>query len=84
MLAIRCCDRFAPPGTEENFKEEFAGENADFHHLGCHIFQHQTSMSMALSILVTIELLNALNSVSEDQSMLAMPPWKNMFLIGNA
>jgi Ca2+ transporting ATPase len=68
--------------TEDNFKAEFQGENADFHEFGCHIFQHQTSMSMALSILVTIELLNALNSVSEDQSMLAMPPWKNMFLIG--
>jgi Ca2+ transporting ATPase len=38
-------------------------------------------MTMALSVLVIIELLNALNSVSEDQSLLAMPPWKNMYLI---
>jgi len=48
----------------------------------CDVFKDWTPMTMALTVLVMIELLNALNSVSEDQSMLAMPPWKNMFLIG--
>jgi len=47
----------------------------------CDVFEDWTPMTMALTILVMIELLNALNSVSEDQSMFAMPPWANMYLI---
>ncbi len=36
---------------------------------------------MALSVLVTIEMLNALNSLSENQSLLVMPPWVNIWLL---
>jgi hypothetical protein len=55
-------------------------------------------MTMALSVLVTIEMLNALNrfiisdkiflnnlfrffSLSENQSLLKMPPWTNKYLL---
>jgi len=38
-------------------------------------------MTMALSVLVTIEMLNAMNSLSENQSLIAMPPWVNIWLL---
>merc|ERR1712166_313093 len=57
------------------------GHNDYFGKSPCDVFHDETPMTMALTILVMIELLNALNSVSEDQSMLAMPPWANMYLI---
>lgn len=47
----------------------------------CSIFKDLHPMSMALSVLVTIEMLNALNSVSENQSLLVMPPWRNWSLL---
>lgn len=37
---------------------------------------------MALSVLVTIEMFNSLNSLSENQSLLRMPPWVNIWLLG--
>jgi len=54
-----------------------------FEGLECKIFEDPHPMTMALSVLVTIEMLNALNSVSENQSLLRMPPWQNMWLIGS-
>ncbi|XP_058875569.1 sarcoplasmic/endoplasmic reticulum calcium ATPase 2-like [Acipenser ruthenus] len=39
-------------------------------------------MTMALSVLVTIEMCNALNSLSENQSLMKMPPWSNLWLVG--
>jgi Ca2+ transporting ATPase len=39
-------------------------------------------MTMALSILVTIEMCNAVNSLSENQSLVMMPPWINPLLLG--
>ncbi|KAI0978361.1 hypothetical protein GJ496_002607 [Pomphorhynchus laevis] len=45
------------------------------------VTQNQAPMTMALSVLVTIEMLNALNSLSENQSLLVMPPWVNPWLV---
>jgi Ca2+ transporting ATPase len=56
-------------------------DNVDFAGIDCALFADPHPMTMALSVLVTIEMLNALNSVSENQSMFRMPPWQNMWLI---
>jgi len=53
----------------------------EFTDLACSVFKDLHPMTMALSVLVTIEMLNALNSVSENQSLLVMPPWRNWSLL---
>uniref|UniRef100_A0A3P8ZU55 Calcium-transporting ATPase n=1 Tax=Esox lucius TaxID=8010 RepID=A0A3P8ZU55_ESOLU len=57
-------------------------ENPEFEGLDCELFESPYPMTMALSVLVTIEMCNALNSVSENQSLLRMPPWENVWLLG--
>uniref|UniRef100_A0A4W5R5F9 Calcium-transporting ATPase n=1 Tax=Hucho hucho TaxID=62062 RepID=A0A4W5R5F9_9TELE len=57
-------------------------DNPDFANLECHVFESPYPMTMALSVLVTIEMCNALNSLSENQSLLRMPPWENIWLLG--
>ncbi|XP_056005069.1 calcium-transporting ATPase sarcoplasmic/endoplasmic reticulum type-like isoform X3 [Ostrea edulis] len=52
-----------------------------FKGVDCEIFDSPHPMTMALSVLVVIEMLNALNSLSENQSLLVMPPWSNKWLI---
>lgn len=48
----------------------------------CSVFKDPHPMTMALSVLVTIEMLNAMNSLSENQSLAVMPPWINLWLLG--
>uniref|UniRef100_A0A669BZ15 Calcium-transporting ATPase n=1 Tax=Oreochromis niloticus TaxID=8128 RepID=A0A669BZ15_ORENI len=57
-------------------------DNPEFDGLDCHVFESPYPMTMALSVLVTIEMCNALNSLSENQSLLRMPPWENIWLLG--
>jgi len=52
-----------------------------FKGISCEIFRAPEAMTMALSILVTIEMANALNSLSENQSLVVMPPWCNIWLL---
>jgi len=40
-----------------------------------------TASTLSLSVLVLIEMLNALNAISEDLSLITMPPWCNPYLI---
>ncbi|XP_053495826.1 ATPase sarcoplasmic/endoplasmic reticulum Ca2+ transporting 1, like [Ictalurus furcatus] len=56
-------------------------ENEDFAGIECEVFEAAPPMTMALSVLVTIEMCNALNSLSENQSLVRMPPWSNFWLL---
>ncbi|CAD5326752.1 unnamed protein product [Arabidopsis thaliana] len=38
-------------------------------------------MTLSLSVLVAIEMFNSLNALSEDNSLLTMPPWRNPWLL---
>ncbi|KDQ59419.1 hypothetical protein JAAARDRAFT_32974 [Jaapia argillacea MUCL 33604] len=58
--------------------------SAAFPEIGCEMFTNvmaRKATTMSLSILVTIEMFNAMNSLSENESLLALPLWKNPFLV---
>jgi Ca2+ transporting ATPase len=54
-----------------------------FKGIDCGVFSDPHPMTMALSVLVTIEMCNALNSLSENQSLVVMPPWQNFWLVAS-
>jgi len=58
-----------------------AAGGADWADIDCDVFSDPHPMTMALSVLVTIEMLNAMNSLSENQSLIMMPPWINIWLM---
>ena len=50
----------------------------------CDVFKPEgkaKASTLSLSVLVVIEMFNALNALSEDGSLLHMPPWVNPFLL---
>lgn len=40
-----------------------------------------TATTMSLSILVVVEMFNAMNSLSENESLLRLPVWRNPYLV---
>jgi len=55
-----------------------------FPQLGCEMFTNDMAKSattISLSILVTVEMFNAMNSLSENESLLRLPLWRNMYLV---
>merc|ERR1711966_535123 len=66
-----------------DFKVNNFIEGQDFTNNPCDYFVSGKvkASTLSLSVLVVIEMLNALNAISEDGSLLQMPPWKNPALI---
>ncbi|KAL4684598.1 hypothetical protein H8958_018221 [Nasalis larvatus] len=79
---------YAEDGPHVNYSQlthfmQCTEDNAHFEGIDCEVFEASEPMTMALSVLVTIEMCNALNSLSENQSLLRMPPWVNIWLVGS-
>ncbi|XP_024084170.1 calcium-transporting ATPase sarcoplasmic/endoplasmic reticulum type isoform X1 [Cimex lectularius] len=79
---------YSPDGPQMNYYQlthhlQCIGGGPEFAGVDCHIFHDPHPMTMALSVLVTIEMLNAMNSLSENQSLVTMPPWSNLWLIAS-
>ncbi|PGH15884.1 calcium-translocating P-type ATPase, SERCA-type [Polytolypa hystricis UAMH7299] len=56
----------------------------EFPEIGCQMFTNDMSKSastVSLSILVVIEMLNAMNALSSSESLLTFPLWNNMMLV---
>ncbi|EMC91448.1 hypothetical protein BAUCODRAFT_152707 [Baudoinia panamericana UAMH 10762] len=55
-----------------------------FPEIGCEMFSNdasRTASTISLSILVVIEMLNAMNALSSSESLLTLPLWNNMILV---
>lgn len=58
--------------------------SADFPDIGCVMFvddRAKAASTVSLSILVVIEMFNAINALSSSESLLTLPLWKNMILV---
>ncbi|PBP22853.1 calcium-transporting ATPase sarcoplasmic/endoplasmic reticulum type [Diplocarpon rosae] len=58
--------------------------SSQFSEIGCSMFANDSAKSastVSLSILVVIEMLNAMNALSSSESLLTLPLWENMMLV---
>ncbi|PGH29276.1 calcium-translocating P-type ATPase, SERCA-type [[Emmonsia] crescens] len=77
---------FNPAGPQITFWQltHFHKCSTQFPSIGCEMFSNDMSKSastISLSILVVIEMLNAINSLSSSESLLTFPLWNNMMLV---
>ncbi|RYP74639.1 hypothetical protein DL771_002905 [Monosporascus sp. 5C6A] len=58
--------------------------STEFPGIGCEMFANdmgKAASTVSLSILVVIEMLNAMNALSSSESLLTLPLWENMMLV---
>jgi len=64
-----------------NFHDCIRDTTSLFANVECSIFHDARPSTVSLSVLVTIEMFNALNALSENQSLLVVKPWSNMWVV---
>ncbi|KAG5983664.1 hypothetical protein E4U55_007588 [Claviceps digitariae] len=77
---------YNPQGPQITFRQlsRFHHCTADFPEIGCAMFSNdmaKAGSTVSLSILVVIEMFNAMNALSSSESLLSLPLWKNMMLV---
>ncbi|KAI0013477.1 calcium-transporting ATPase sarcoplasmic/endoplasmic reticulum type [Xylariaceae sp. FL0662B] len=72
------------PGISFYQLSHFHRCSAEFGDIGCEMFGNDMSKAastVSLSILVVIEMFNAMNALSSSESLLTLPLWDNMMLV---
>lgn len=77
---------YNPEGPQVNFRHltRFHHCSTEFPEIGCEMFSNdmaKAGSTVSLSILVVIEMFNAMNALSSSESLLTLPLWKNMMLV---
>lgn len=77
---------YNPAGPQITFRHltRFHHCSAEFPEIGCEMFTNdmaKAGSTVSLSILVVIEMFNAMNALSSSESLLTLPLWKNMMLV---
>ncbi|KAF4122585.1 hypothetical protein GMORB2_6891 [Geosmithia morbida] len=77
---------YNPEGPQITFHHlmRFHHCSTDFPEIGCSMFSDdmaKAASTVSLSILVVIEMFNAMNALSSSESLLTFPLWKNMMLV---
>ncbi|KAI1804099.1 calcium-transporting ATPase sarcoplasmic/endoplasmic reticulum type [Daldinia bambusicola] len=77
---------YNPEGPQISFYQlsHFHRCSSEFPEIGCEMFSNDMSKAgstISLSILVVIEMLNAMNALSSSESLLTLPLWENMMLV---
>ncbi|KAF2759378.1 calcium ATPase [Pseudovirgaria hyperparasitica] len=77
---------FYSEGPQINFSQlsNFHQCSTKFPEIGCEMFGNDMAKSastVSLSILVVIEMFNAVNALSSSESLITLPLWKNMMLV---
>jgi len=67
-----------------NFNSCTLQQDTLFAGVDCSIFSHPVPSTISLSVLVVIEMFNALNALSENQSLLTVTPLSNLWVIAAA
>lgn len=49
----------------------------------CTVFSDRHPSTISMTVLVVVEMFNALNNLSENQSLLVIPPWSNPWLVSS-
>ncbi|MCJ1477999.1 hypothetical protein MMC13_006674 [Lambiella insularis] len=75
-----------PEGPQISFWQlsHFHRCSSQFPEIGCEMFSNddaRAASTVSLSILVVIEMLNAMNALSSSESLLTLPLWDNMILV---
>ncbi|EAS31839.3 calcium-translocating P-type ATPase, SERCA-type [Coccidioides immitis RS] len=78
---------YNPQGPQITFWQlsHFHKCSREFPEIGCEMFTNDMSKSastVSLSILVVIEMFNAMNALSSSESLFTFPLWNNMVLVG--
>ncbi|CAK0785211.1 Calcium-transporting ATPase 3, endoplasmic reticulum-type [Coccomyxa viridis] len=73
---------WAPSGPRMKWSEVMQSRHCQTEEM-CAVFKDRHPSTVAMTVLVVVEMFNALNALSENNSLLQLPPWGNLWLLGS-